>query len=99
MSTITKQTTRTKCAAGLRRAKVGAAVAVGTLAAGVPAATSFAEEPTPDEAAGEALGDLAERGADWVSTYAMPAAVIAVGAGLVLGLLIRFGKRIGRAVG
>lgn len=49
----------------------------------------------PDFAtAGEALGDQAANGAEWVSTYGVPAAVVALGVGLVVGLLVKFGKRI-----
>lgn len=89
----------TKPCRGYRRVKAATLVGVATVAAGVPAGVTFAEPPDPDAAAGEAVGDLAQRGADFVGTYAVPAAIIAIGAGIGLSLLIKLGRRMGRLAG
>lgn len=77
-----------------RRARVGIAAAVGTLAAGVPAGLSHASTPDPDAAAGEALGDLADRGATFYGTYGVPAAIIVIGASFGFFLLMKLSKKL-----
>lgn len=96
MNTITQDTKRTSV---VRRAKAATLVGVATVAAGVPTGLTFAAEPEPDSVAGEAVVDLAEQGASFVGTYAVPAAIIAIGASIGLALLIKLGRRMGRLAG
>lgn len=45
-------------------------------------------------AAGTALTGMGNDGVEWVSTYGVPAAITVLGIGLVVGLVVKFGKRI-----
>lgn len=46
------------------------------------------------DAAGAQLDAHVDNGADFIVTYGLPTAGIALGAGLVLALFVKFGKRI-----
>jgi hypothetical protein len=45
-------------------------------------------------AAGTALGTHVSSGTEWISTYGVPAAISALGIGLVVALLTRYGKKV-----
>lgn len=75
-----------------RRVQAGALVGAAAVL-GAPV-TTFAAPPTIDATAGEAVTDLADRGAAFVGTYGVPALIVSLGVGVVWKLL----KRIGRGV-
>lgn len=50
-------------------------------------------DPVWDEA-GETLTTLATDGSSFIVTYGLPAAGIALGAGIVLAVLVKFGTRV-----
>lgn len=83
---------RGKVAAFCRRGTVATLAGVGTVLAG--AGTTFATATTPSEEAGTALTGMGTDGVSWVGTYVVPAVAGALGIGLVVALVLKFGKRI-----
>lgn len=80
-----------------RRAKVGVAAAVGTVAAGLPVSgLVFAGEPdpTPEEAAGAVIQGLADDGESFISTYGLAAVGVAIGASFVITLVVKLARRV-----
>lgn len=81
----------------VRRAKAAALTGAGTLVALAPAGLTHASTPEdPSEAAAAAMDQIGTNTVGFINGPAMQNVVLVLGAVIVLGLVIRFGKRIGR---
>jgi hypothetical protein len=82
-----------------KRAVAAATVGVGSLV--VPAGLTFAQTPQDDAelAAGTAITGIAADAAGFTVTYVFPAIAVALGIGMAVTLLIKFGKRVPKMLG